>query len=274
MKNKPKVTVIVDNCTRKRELLAEHGLAFLIEYQGKNILFDTGQGMALLNNLKKLNFDINKLDAVIISHGHYDHTGALKEVCDANPNIPVFIHPKAFDKRYSLHKDGSLHNIGIQYDFGDNLNLKLIDKPTEIFNSFFLTGTIPLQNHFEDSGGNFFIDKQCKHRDLIPDDQAVFIETSKGITVILGCSHSGVINTLNYIKKLSKSRKICNVIGGMHLVNANDYRIDKTINELQKFNLKMLYPTHCTGFNASTKLYNHFKECCQPLVAGDSLEII
>ena len=274
MKNKLKITVVVDNCTRKKGLIAEHGLAFLIEYNNKNILFDTGQGMSLLNNLEKLNFKANELDAIIISHGHYDHTGALKDICKLNSNIPVFIHPKAFIKRYSLHKDGSIHSIGIPHDFGDCLNLKLIEQPTEIFKSFFMTGTIPLQNHFEDTGGQFFIDKQCKNRDSIPDDQAIFIETNKGIVVILGCSHSGIVNTLNYIKKLTDTKKIHTVIGGMHLINSNDYRINKTIKELESLNIKMIYPTHCTGFNATSKLCNHFEDSCKPLVAGDAIQII
>ncbi len=274
MKNNLKITVVVENSTRKKELLAEHGLSLFIEHNGKNILFDTGQGMAFFHNAKKLGINLKELDAIILSHGHYDHTGALKKICEENPHVPIYTHPKSFIKRYSLHADNSLHSIGMKEVLNDNLALHLNENPCEIFESFFLTGEVPLQNNFEDSGGNFFIDKQCQQRDLIPDDQAVFIETSKGIVVILGCSHSGIINTLNHIKKLSTLNKFYAIIGGMHLINANDYRIKNTINELNKLDIKTLYPAHCTGFNATLTLYNDFKNTCQIASTGDVIEIL
>ncbi len=274
MKKNLKITVVVENSTRKKELLAEHGLSFFIEYNGKKILFDTGQGMAFFHNAEKLGITLNDLDAIILSHGHYDHTGALKKICEENIHVPIFTHPNSFVKRYSLHADNSLHCIGMKEELGNNLDLRLNENNCEIFKSFFLTGKIPLQNHFEDSGGKFFLDKKCTQRDLIPDDQAVFIETPKGIVVVLGCSHSGIINTLNYIKKLSSLNKFYAVIGGMHLINANDYRIKNTITELNKLDIKTIYPAHCTGFDATLTLYNDFNNKCQVVSTGDVFEII
>jgi 7,8-dihydropterin-6-yl-methyl-4-(beta-D-ribofuranosyl)aminobenzene 5'-phosphate synthase len=259
---KLRISVLTENTVRTKGLLAEHGLALWIEIGDRKILFDAGQGMALYNNACFLGINLEEADMVILSHGHYDHTGGLPEVLEQVKNVSVYAHPAVFEIRFSRHSDGGIHNIAMprlsQEALRQKANLILSDKPKEIFPGFHLTGAIPRVTDFEDTGGDFYLDRECLTPDPVLDDQAVFIETSSGLVVILGCAHSGVINTLNYIRKLTGNASIHTVIGGMHLGNASESRIAQTIQQLKKLKLQALMPAHCTGFAASVRLSREF----------------
>lgn len=262
-----RITVLVENTAGKCGLLGEHGLSFWIELGESKILFDTGQGSVLARNAEKLDVDLKKTDAILLSHGHYDHTGGLGDVLRPEKRTKIYAHPEAFNPKFARNSDGSARYIGMSPRNKRMVNecseLILTEAPSEVCNGLFLTGSVPRVTDFENTGGDFFEDTACRLPDELPDDQAVFIETSDGTIVVLGCAHAGVINTLRYIQTLTNNRPIHTVMGGMHLLNASPERMDKTVVELRRLDIQRLLPCHCTGQTAVVRLWNEFPGQCQ-----------
>ncbi|MBI9019891.1 MAG: MBL fold metallo-hydrolase [Verrucomicrobia bacterium] len=272
------LTVLVENTVRERGLLAEHGLSFLIETGGEKILFDTGQGDVLEQNARKLGIDLSDIHTVVLSHGHYDHTGGVASVLKSMQHRPRLIaHPSAFLPKFTRNPDGSSRPIGLseanRQAITDGAEWITAEGVIEIAPGLFLTGPVPRTADFEDTGGPFFKDAACTIPDDLPDDQAAFIETQNGTMVILGCAHSGIINTLRHIQTHTANRPIHTVIGGMHLLHANQNRMDQTITELRRFNIQHLHPCHCTGFDATIRLWNEFPGKCEPCPVGTTIKI-
>jgi len=271
------ITVLVENTAGSRGLLGEHGLGFWVDTGPKRVLFDTGQGMSLEHNARSLGISLASADAIVLSNGHYDHTGGLSRAIAVAPHAQIFAHPGAFGGKYARSKDGSARYLGIPA-FDQNAirkqsgSLVSTDRTTKICDGLFVTGEIPRITDFEDTGGHFFLDEQLTEPDPLIDDQAAFIETSVGTIVILGCAHAGVINTLRYIQTLTNYRPIHTVIGGMHLLNASPERLDKTVSELHCFDIQCLMPGHCTGFGAIERLRNEFPGRCANCHVGAVVE--
>lgn len=264
-KMKTKITVLVDN-KAKQDLLAEHGLAFLIEHKGKRLLFDSGQNEALFFNAQKLNIALDDLDTIILSHGHYDHGGNLKSLLQANPNADFYAHPDCLQTRYSLHEGKAPRKISLCPDTIKAINLfpdkqtYFITQPTEIMEDLWLTGEIPRLSSFEDTGGPFFLDIEKKQADLLNDDMSLYIKTDQEITVICGCCHSGIINTINCIKETTDhAYKLTCLIGGLHLLHADKQRLQTTLDYLNEENINHIYAAHCTGDHAISLLETEFK---------------
>ena len=146
------------------------------------------------------------------------------------------------------------------------------DQPTAVSDGLTVTGPVPRLTDFEDTGGPFFLDEACTRPDPLEDDQSVFFDTTGGTAVLLGCAHSGVINTLRYIHQLTDNRPIHAVVGGMHLIGASPQRIERTIEELQRMGVGRLAPAHCTGMPATVALWNAFPGRCQPCPVGTRFE--
>lgn len=256
------VTTLVENTASGRGLLGEHGLALWIEVGPRRVLFDTGQTSIVRHNAEQLDIDLSSADAIILSHGHHDHVGGLSEVLEETGSKRVFSHPEALSGKYAQNDDGSSRDIGMPSRVGAVLHeigdITFTTEPTEICDGLFVTGPVPRVVDFEHTGGAFFSDPDCNDPDDLIDDQAAFIDTPCGIVVITGCAHAGIINTLEYIKTLVPKRPFFAVIGGTHLVNADEARMDLTIEALRRFDLAHLYPLHCTGFPATARLWNGF----------------
>ncbi len=266
------VTVLVENSVSSRGLLAEHGLSFFIETPTEKLLWDTGQGFVLNNNARNLGVNFNTLNAIALSHGHYDHTGGLLSVLKQNNTCKIYLHPDAISPKYSNHK-----NIGSPFQDQDILNqysdrFVWTEKPTEIIPGIFATGTIPRLHSLENTGGNFSCDQDHQTPDLLEDDQALFVEVSQGIIVLLGCAHSGVINTLDYIAQITGKNQFYAVIGGTHLLNASQERLEATVETFERYNLQVIGANHCTGFKAVHYLSNHFGDRFLPCPVGTRLQ--
>jgi 7,8-dihydropterin-6-yl-methyl-4-(beta-D-ribofuranosyl)aminobenzene 5'-phosphate synthase len=260
------ITVLVENTVSRQNLKAEHGLSFWIETEDGNILWDTGQSALLVNNAQKLGIPLHSTNHIVLSHGHYDHTGGLLEVLKMAPHARVYGHPDMFIERFSRYEKAPNSIKTISMPFVKHIIEKRCDSlvlsadPVEILPGIFTTGEIPRKTDFEDTGGDFFLDIACIKRDPIIDDQALYIESSQGIIVILGCAHSGVVNTLNYISELTRQEKIFALLGGMHLLRASKERLEATSDAFARYDIRVIGPCHCTGLKAVTYLRSRFPD--------------
>lgn len=271
-----RIKVLVEDTAFGRGLLGEHGLAIWIELGSRRILFDTGQGAVLSPNARKLDVRLEQADALIVSHGHYDHIGGLGDVARRIPRARAYAHPDAFGPKFARTPNGRARHIGmpasIRQEVRESAELVWTTEPTEVVEGLFVTGPIPRVVDFEDTGGPFYTDVSCTQADSLLDDQAVFVDRPDGIMVILGCAHAGVINTLLYVRQLTGNRPIHTVVGGMHLRSADATRIGATVAEIRRLGVKRLAVGHCTGAAASAQLLNEFPERCIPCHAGTVLE--
>jgi 7,8-dihydropterin-6-yl-methyl-4-(beta-D-ribofuranosyl)aminobenzene 5'-phosphate synthase len=263
-----RITVLVENTAHGPSVLAEHGLSYWIEHGGKRILLDSGQGGVIAGNAYKLGVLLREIDALIVSHGHYDHTGGVTEALKTDRSVAVHAHPAAFVRKYTRNSDGNAREIGMPYPsekaIRDARNQWVATtQPTVVCDGLTATGPVPRMSGFENTGGHFFLDEACKQPDPLEDDQSVFFDTSRGTVVLLGCAHSGIVNTLQYVRQLTDNRPIHAVIGGMHLVGASAERIQRTIEELHRIGVERLAPAHCTGMPATVALWNAFPGRCQ-----------
>ncbi len=254
MNQRIKITVLADN-KADENLVCEHGFSLLIEVNNDTIVFDTGQKSALAINSERLGINLSKVDSLVLSHGHYDHTGGVCTVLRESPAAKVFLNSAAFLPRYSIREnEPKVIQMPVEsrekiINLSDN-QIIWTDKATVVNKNVFITGPIPRSTDFEDTGGPFFLDPCGENCDPIDDDQALWIETGQGLIICVGCSHSGIINTLNYICDVSGISKIHTLIGGFHLVNADDERIEKSLKALDDFSIQHIIPCHCTGERA------------------------
>ena len=271
-----RVTTLVENSVNTRDLQAEHGLAFHIQAGSRCLLFDTGQTDLFLRNARQLCLDLKTVGAIVLSHGHYDHTGGLKRAREEAPNARLFLHPCAASAKFSANADGRIRTVGMAetslqavHEAGDSV--VWTTKPTEVLEGIFITGEIPRQNGFEDTGGRFFLDEACTQPDPLLDDQALFFGTPEGLVVILGCGHAGVVNTLEYIQHITNGRPIYALLGGMHLLTASPERMAKTIETFRRLRIQRIAPAHCTGISAVAQLWAAFPGRCSPCAVGTNM---
>lgn len=260
------MTLLCENTVRGRGLTGEHGLSWWVETPNARLLFDTGQGISLLHNAARLGIPLEKANAVILSHGHYDHAGGLADLLAMRTDIPIFCHPDAFLQRFNKEA-GQCREVNLPFLYEGQLvnsgaDLRLIREPTCIVDQIYATGEIPRVTDFEDTGGAFFLDTDGHNADSITDDQAIYFESKEGLVVILGCAHAGVVNTLEHVMKLTRKTKVHAVMGGMHLVNADEARIRRTKEYFAQVGVQKLMPCHCTGIRAVSKLFSSLPDAC------------
>jgi 7,8-dihydropterin-6-yl-methyl-4-(beta-D-ribofuranosyl)aminobenzene 5'-phosphate synthase len=254
-------------------LLAEHGLSLLVKVQHgaekHTILFDTGyNSMGVLHNMARLAVDPNEMEAIVLSHAHMDHTGSLHPILQkiSNP-IPLVVHPDAFlYPRFVEEKDGSRRRFPrtlVREDL-DRRNVELLESktPTPILDETILvTGEVERTTEFEKGMPNALIERDGNlEPDPIKDDQALVMHLKdKGLVVVSGCSHAGIVNTVRYAKKLTGVGKVHAILGGFHLSGAFFEKIvDKTIDELKALSPVVVVPMHCTGRKAMEQFSREF----------------
>jgi len=245
-----RLTILVDNVPGDNELSVEHGFSCCIGRGSSRIVFDTGQTGLVVQNAGRLGEDLRSAESIVLSHGHYDHTGGLPCLFAEKVGVNLYAHPEAFCPKYVRDKDGKVRFIGIPVTISEvrnHIGIVWTLGPTEIAEGIHVTGPIPRTTNFEDTGGDFFADETCRRPDLLLDDQALFWESRNGLVVLLGCAHAGVVNTLNYVCRLMNNKRVHAVLGGMHLGSASRSRLEATVESFRELDIKVIGSTHCTG---------------------------
>jgi 7,8-dihydropterin-6-yl-methyl-4-(beta-D-ribofuranosyl)aminobenzene 5'-phosphate synthase len=272
-----RITVLVENSVHRQGLVAEHGLSFHVQSREHSLLFDTGQTDLAVINSETLRLPLDRVEAIVLSHGHYDHTGGVPAMLEVVPEARIYLHPAAFEKKFSQNANGRSREIGmsdcvvqaIRHRTGGFIETTV---RTEIMEGVFATGKIPRSNVFEDTGGTFFLDAAGTRPDPLVDDQALVINLGRSVVLLLGCAHSGVVNTLDHVRHLTGGKPVRAVIGGLHLGSASEARIQQTIAHLREAQLEILAPAHCTGWPATAKLWQAFPEIIRSASVGTVFE--
>jgi len=262
---KTRLTILCENSVghHPSDIIGEHGFSCFLETDNGNYLFDTGQGFSIIQNAMALNIDLRTIDAILISHGHYDHTGGLPAVLKVKGVVDVYAHNDIFARRISS-KNGVSRDIGIPYrrHYLESLGarFKLGFQMVETGPGVYLTGEIPRQSSFEKDDPNMTLitsDGQRIHPDPLLDDLSLVVETEKGLIIVLGCAHAGMINIINYVIKQLSNDHIFAIIGGTHLGFATDRQFDETLKVIDKYKIEHIGVSHCTGLEKAALLHAH-----------------
>lgn len=278
-----KLQILSENKTDQPDYLAEHGLSILIETNERKILFDTGASDLFLKNAARMNADLEQVDTVVISHGHYDHTEGIPYFCEVNGKAKIFIHKDSFERVYGI-SNGKLEDetCGIRWTKSqfDEIKDRLIftRTATNLTENITISGTIPDVEGCQPTE-RFY--KKGENGNLIPDlmnhEQFLAIRdlnengNSKGIFLFSGCSHKGIEPCLQYARSLFPNERIRGLVAGMHLYHASKETIAKVVNRLNEEELDVLIPLHCTGMRAICQLKNMLGERCILAGAGDTV---
>ena len=258
-----RITTLSEN-TANIGLIGEWGLSILIEADGLRILFDTGQSFSVTHNARVLKVDLSKIDKLILSHGHFDHTGGLREVLGHTAGVDIIAHPDVLNSKFAVRDDTEM-SIGSPFDRKEledmGARFNLTKEPVWLTENIVTTGEIPMVTDYEQVDlGMFIKDKESLQPDPLIEDLAMAIRTELGLTVILGCAHRGMINIIRRLQELTGEERVYCVVGGTHLLNATNERLTKTVTDLRKTGIQRLGVSHCTGFNASCWLANEFPD--------------
>jgi len=257
-----KIHTLTEN-TANYGFLAEWGLSILVEVDGMRILMDTGLSFSAVHNTQLMGIDLSTIDRIVLSHGHADHTGGLREVLKIKGETEIIAHPDIWTAKYVERDQEGVKYCGIPYSREElesrGAHFNLVREPVHISDNVMTTGEIPMLSGYEEIENNLFVkEDDLLHPDPLADDLALVIDTEFGLVVILGCAHRGIINTLRRAQNLTGKELVYAAIGGTHLFRASKERIEKTIADLREMGIQKIGVSHCTGFRASARLAQEF----------------
>lgn len=264
---KTRLTILCENSVGAPfGVIGEHGFACHLETDRGDYLFDTGQGFGILHNAMALGRDLRKIDAVMISHGHYDHTGGLPAVLKLRGKVPVYGHPDMFVERF-IRFEGKQRDIGIPFrrswleSFG--ADFRLGTEMTEIGPGVYLTGEIPRKTPYEKGDANMVAraeDGRLIDPDPILDDLSMIIDADKGLILVLGCAHAGMVNIIEYVMAQTGRDRIHAVIGGTHLGFSGDVQFEETLKAVDRYRIERVGVSHCTGLVKASLMHARLQE--------------
>jgi 7,8-dihydropterin-6-yl-methyl-4-(beta-D-ribofuranosyl)aminobenzene 5'-phosphate synthase len=273
------ITTLSENTAGLGGLMAEWGLSILVESEEINILFDTGQSLSASHNAEIMGINLSQIDKIVLSHGHFDHTGGLKQaLLRIGKEIDIIAHPDIWAAKYSRRQGQEARYIGIPFHRQtlESLGAKfsLSREPVRLSDNITTSGEIPMTTEYEIIEPHLQVKEGRRFKpDKLLDDQALIITTGAGLVVILGCAHRGVINTLYHAQKLTGVEAIYAVFGGCHLISATEERIWLTIAALKELGVQLLGLSHCTGLAASAIMAREFGERFLFNIAGTAISL-
>lgn len=272
------IKTLVENTSFSEEFASEHGLSLYIETQRHKILFDLGASGLFVENAKKMNVDLSEIDLVVISHGHYDHGGGLREFLKMNSKAKIYVNQRAFEKHYGSRPNGEKVNIGLDNGL-ENVeqiirvgDYSVIDKELILFSNVKKTKLNPTGNRdlYMEKGDSIVLD------DFVHEQNLIIQEDGKKL-LVAGCAHCGIVNIVNYMELLELGLP-SHVIGGFHMYNrsANTFEDPALVSEIGAALLNMganYYTCHCTGLKPYQILKKIMGEKIQYLETGKELMI-
>ena len=276
-----KITIICENTVGRRIGLGEHGFSAYIETEQGNYLFDTGSGHSVVRNSLELNKDLRTIEKIFLSHGHFDHTGGLPEVLKLKGRVDVHAHAHVFLDRIHVMKDNEKETkkfVGLPYKkkYLESLGAHFIFNKdfTEVLKGVFLTGEVPRKTSFEKPDPVLFSEIDGKtEQDIFSDDQSLILDTKKGLILVLGCAHSGMINIINYVIDKTGKDKFYAILGGTHLDFLTPEQLEESIKILKKTKIEKMGVCHCTGMRAAFRLQQEFGDRFFYGHVGSSLDL-
>lgn len=285
--NKLRITVVAeDSVLYESPYLGQHGICFLVsaEREGitKNVLVDVAQNpSALLKNIDMMGIPLSSIDAVVLTHCHYDHTQGLTTILGeiGKKDIPVIAHPQIF--RLNFISDPHLRHVGVMHEDRQAKieqaggTLYLAKDPLVVMPGLMTSGEVERTTDFEEVGISLStIENNEVKTDLMLDDISLVANVKgKGVIIVTGCSHAGIVNITKQAGKLTGTKRVHGIIGGFHLIEAPEVRIAKTVKALKEFGPEWICAGHCTGFRAQVELWNTFKDRFVPLHTGMIVEV-
>jgi 7,8-dihydropterin-6-yl-methyl-4-(beta-D-ribofuranosyl)aminobenzene 5'-phosphate synthase len=272
-----KITILCENRVTNPQLIAEQGLSLLIETPSGSVLFDTGQTDTVVQNAKSLQIKLDEIKNIVLSHGHFDMTGGLPHLLQEIHEPNIYCHPNLFNKKFKL-RDQERIDIGVPWekseleDMGAKFTLKT--RPIEILPDVWISGEIPRLTSYE------FIDEVYQEQilesfihDELHDDMALIIKSQKGLIVLLGCGHSGPLNSVKHAMRLMGENRLHLVMGGMHLHQAPDEKIDAVVTNMVHLEPDFIAPLHCCGFRCINQFYTQLRNRILLFNVGDIFEL-
>ena len=244
--------------------LAEWGLSILVETDEANVLLDTGQSISIGYNADTLGIDLSRIDKIVLSHGHHDHTGGLRQLLrKMKKEVEIIAHPDVWADKYHRSKGKKDRYAGIPFprqeleSLGARFNLTT--KPVKISDNIMTTGEVPMVTDYEEIDSSLFVKEGDGWQpDKLLDDLSLIINTEQGLVIVLGCAHRGIINTLYHAQQLTGVKSVYAVLGGAHLFKTPEERLRRTIAALKELGVQRLGLCHCTGLPAASLLAQEF----------------
>jgi len=279
-----KISVLLDDYAGyETSFLAQHGLSIHVKVKLTNqnvfnILVDVGQqAEPIIYNAEKLGIELSDLDAILLTHCHYDHTGGLRGIIDRARKSVIIAHPLIFRKHYILKP--KIRYVGIPLNASKieleklNVNLLLTREPVEIASGVYITGEVDRIDKPKLIEGLVYEENGRLIQDQMLDDISLIIKLKDKGVIITGCSHAGITNIVRCARKIIGLEKFI-VIGGLHLISMENNEIEEIIDKLSSFGVEELYVGHCTGWKAIALMWRSkkFKEV-QVLHSGKVMTI-
>lgn len=276
-----KLTFLSDNKTENAACIAEWGLSLLIESCGHKVLFDVGGSDIFASNAKALGIELDDVESVSVSHGHYDHTEGMETFCRINSTAPIYIHKDGLTKAYGTDEEGNIEseNCGIRWTkaFIESIKnrmvltdgIKKINDNMTLFSNIEPLEEFPMTEKFhkpvEGCDGEY-------EDDTMSHEQVLVVKENEGIHIFSGCSHTGIMAIIKRAQELFPGEKIISLVAGMHLYPLSKEQKSKVVESISELGIEYLFPVHCTGMEAILMFKQRLGDACIMASAGETYE--